>query len=195
MYIFVGSIMWVALLKSGVHATLAGVLLAMFIPMYSRKDPGFSPLMRLEHDLESAVAYFILPIFAFCNSGVVFTVDSLATFLHQVPVGVALGLFLGKQLGVFTFLWLTIRLRLAAMPGDLTWSALYGMSCLCGIGFTMSLFIGALAFGEPVKYPAFDERFGIILGSVLSGITGYVILKRSLGGAAERTENSEHSQS
>lgn len=187
LYVFVGSLMWVALLKSGVHATLAGVLLAMFIPMHSRQDPDHSPLIRLEHDLQSAVAYCILPIFAFCNSGIDFFGGSLTNFLHRVPVGIALGLFFGKQFGVFFFLWLAIRLRLAAMPG-VTWSSLYGLSCLCGIGFTMSLFIGSLAFGQTVKHPPFDERFGIMLGSLVSGIAGFFILRKSL----EETAADEH---
>ncbi len=180
MYIFIGSIMWIALLKSGVHATLAGVLLAMFIPMRSRKNPGQSPLMRLEHDIQSAVAYLVLPIFAFCNSGIDFAGGSLSVFLHRVPIGIALGLFLGKQFGVFSFLWLACRLKIAAIPQDLTWSSLYGLSCLCGIGFTMSLFIGTLAFGHPLTPPPFDERSGIIFGSFVSGIVGFLILRKSL---------------
>ncbi|HBG18033.1 MAG TPA: Na+/H+ antiporter NhaA [Desulfobulbaceae bacterium] len=199
MYVFVGSIMWVALLKSGVHATLAGVLLAMFIPMHSRQDPDHSPLIRLEHDLQAVVAYFILPIFAFCNSGIDFVGASLPVFFHRVPVGIALGLFFGKQVGVLFFLWIAIRLRLAAMPRELSWSSLYGLSCLCGIGFTMSLFIGALAFGQTVKQPAFDERFGIMTGSLVSGIVGFLILRKSLGEtSAEQDEqgndNSENHQ-
>lgn len=190
-YAFVGSIMWVALLKSGVHATLAGVLLAMFIPMRSRQDPDHWPLIRLEHDLQSTVSYCILPIFAFCNSGIDFLGGSLQAFVHRVPIGIALGLFLGKQFGVFFFLWLAIRLRLAAMP-RVSWSALYGLSCLCGIGFTMSLFIGTLAFGQTVKQPAFDERFGIMLGSLVSGIVGFFILHRSLEGSDVAEGNGEH---
>ena len=182
MYIFVGSIMWVALLKSGVHATLAGVLLAMFIPMNSRKDNGHSPLMRLEHDFQAAIAYYVLPIFAFCNSGIHFAGGSFTFFFHQVPVGIALGLFFGKQLGVFTFIWLAIRLKIAAKPRDLTWASIYGLSCLCGIGYTMSLFIGTLAFGHPLSPPPFDERVGVIFGSFLSGILGYFILRRCLNG-------------
>lgn len=196
MYVFIGSIMWVALLKSGVHATLAGVLLAMFIPLQSRQAPDHSPLIRLEHDLQAVVAYWILPIFAFCNSGIDFVGGSLAIFLHRVPVGIALGLFLGKQFGVFFFLWIGIRLRLADMPRELTWSSLYGLSCLCGIGFTMSLFIGALAFGQTVKQPAFDERFGIMIGSLVSGIAGFIILRKSLveTPAEQDTNHSENHQ-
>lgn len=182
MYVFVGSIMWVALLKSGVHATLAGVLLAMFIPMHSRKDPKSSPLMEIEHDLHSAVNYFVLPIFAFCNSGITFANVPLDFFTHGVPVGIALGLFFGKQAGIFSFISLGIKLRIATMPKGMTWNSLYGMATLCGIGFTMSLFIGSLAFDQNSSQMVFDERLGIILGSLASGIVGFVILKKSLPG-------------
>lgn len=180
LYIFIGSIMWVAMLKSGVHATLAGVLLAMFIPMHSRQDPGHSPLMELEYDLHAAVAFFVLPIFAFCNSGINVTDATLEFFIHGVPVGIILGLFVGKQTGIFIFIWLGIRFNLTAMPKDMTWGALYGMSTLCGVGFTMSLFIGSLAFDQTAAQMVFDERLGIIIGSLLSGVFGFFILKRSL---------------
>jgi NhaA family Na+:H+ antiporter len=179
-YLFIGLIMWVALLKSGVHATLAGVILAMFIPMHSRKDPERSPLMEIEHDLHSAVAFFILPIFAFCNSGINISNASLEFFTHGVPVGIALGLFLGKQLGVFAFIGLGIQLKVSTMPKGMNWGSLYGMSALCGIGFTMSLFIGSLAFNQTSSQLVFDERLGIIIGSLLSGIVGTLILRKSL---------------
>lgn len=179
-YVFFGSIMWVALLKSGVHATLAGVILAMFIPMHSHKIPDHSPLMQIENDLHSVTAFFILPIFGFCNSGIDFTGVSVDFFLHGVPVGITLGLFIGKQLGVFAFLWLSIRLRISDMPTGMAWSSLYGLACLCGIGFTMSLFIGSLAFDQTVKELVFDERLGIIIGSLLSGLSGMLVLHKSL---------------
>ena len=179
MYIFVGTVMWVALLKSGVHATLAGVILAMFIPMRSKEDPEHSPLMQLEHDLHSVVAFFILPIFAFCNSGINFSDATADFFTHSVPLGIALGLFVGKQLGIFSCIWMAISLKLAPMPKGMNWKSLYGMSALCGIGFTMSLFIGSLAF-EQTADMVFDERLGIVTGSLLSGIAGYFILKKSL---------------
>ena len=179
MYIFVGTIMWVALLKSGVHATLAGVILAMFIPMSSETDPDHSPLMHLEHELHSVVAFFILPIFAFCNAGIDLSDATADFFLHGVPMGIALGLFVGKQVGVFGFIWLAISLRLAPMPEGMNMKSLYGMSALCGIGFTMSLFIGSLAFDQTVN-TVFDERLGIVAGSLFSGIAGYFILKKSL---------------
>lgn len=180
MYIFIGSIMWVALLKSGVHATLAGVVLAMFIPMYSKKDPNHSPVMELEHDLHSAIAFFVLPIFAFCNSGINVTGVTLDFFVHGVPAGIALGLFFGKQIGVFGFIWLGIKLKISTMPEGLSWGSLYGMSALCGIGFTMSLFIGSLAFDQTVMQLVFDERLGIVIGSLASGIFGAVILHKTL---------------
>jgi len=180
MYVFIGSIMWVGLLKSGVHATLAGVLLAMFIPMQSRKDPNHSPLKEIEHDLHSAVAFFVLPIFAFCNSGINISNVSFDFFIHGVPVGITLGLFLGKQIGIFAFIWLGIQLKLSAMPQGMTWGSLYGMSILCGIGFTMSLFIGSLAFDQTATSLVFDERLGIIIGSLLSGIIGVLVLKKTL---------------
>lgn len=180
MYVFIGSIMWVALLKSGVHATLAGVILAMFIPMYSKVDPEHSPVMELEHDLHSAIAFFILPIFAFCNSGISMSNASSDFFLHGVPVGIALGLFAGKQIGVFGFIWLGIKTGISKMPVGMNWASLYGMAALCGIGFTMSLFIGSLAFNQTAESLVFDERFGIVLGSLISGATGAFILHKSL---------------
>lgn len=190
MYFFIGSIMWVALLKSGVHATLAGVILAMFIPMYSKENPEHSPVMALEHDLHSAIAFFILPIFAFCNSGITMTGASSDFFLHGVPVGIALGLFAGKQIGVFGFIWLGIKTGMAKMPAGMNWGSLYGMAALCGIGFTMSLFIGSLAFNQTVDQLVFDERFGIVFGSLLSGAVGAFILHKTLPPATGKDKNS-----
>ncbi|MBW1634658.1 MAG: Na+/H+ antiporter NhaA [Deltaproteobacteria bacterium] len=180
MYIFIGTIMWVALLKSGVHATLAGVILAIFIPMHSSKDPKHSPLIRLEHDMHGAVAFFILPIFAFCNSGINISNATADFFTHSVPLGIALGLFVGKQVGIFGCIWLAISLKLTSMPTGMNWKSLYGMSALCGIGFTMSLFIGSLAFNQNAQDLVFDERLGIVAGSLLSGIAGYLILRKAL---------------
>lgn len=180
LYMLVGVIMWVAMLKSGVHATLAGVILALFIPMKSKDDPRRSPLKEMEHDLHSVVAFWILPIFAFANAGITLTNVGLDQLLHQVPVGITLGLFVGKQVGVFGFCWLAIRLSLTQLPKDISWSSLYGTAALCGIGFTMSLFIGSLAFEETDVNLIFDERLGIIIGSLASGILGYLILRRSL---------------
>lgn len=181
LYIAVGVVMWVAMLKSGVHATLAGIILAMFIPMYSPVDPGRSPLKSMEHDLHPAVTFFILPTFAFCNAGINIEGLGMEQFLHQIPLGIALGLFIGKQLGVFSFCWMGIKLRVAELPKEISWVSLYGTGMLCGIGFTMSLFIASLAFEETGVNLMFDERLGIILGSLASGILGYSILRMSLG--------------
>lgn len=179
-YMFIGIFMWVATLKSGVHATLAGVVLAMFVPMRSKSDPDFSPLKSLEHDLHSVVSFFILPVFAFANAGINLEGVSAEQVFHGVPIGIALGLFLGKQAGVFSFCWLFIKLGYAKLPAGTNWTILYGVSAICGIGFTMSLFIGSLAFEETGVDLIFDERLGIILGSLASGIAGYLILKKGL---------------
>lgn len=179
-YLLIGLVMWVATLKSGVHATLAGVLLAMFIPMRSKKDPEYSPLKSLEHDLHSVVAFFVLPVFAFANAGINLHGVSVEQIVHGVPVGIAAGLFVGKQVGIFGLCWLTIKLGLTSLPKGMNWGALYGTSALCGIGFTMSLFIGSLAFEETGVNLLFDERLGIIIGSLLSGVVGYLVLRASL---------------
>lgn len=180
-YLAVGLVMWVATLKSGVHATLSGVVLAMFIPIKDFQKPDFSPLKTLEHDLHAVVTLFVIPIFAFANAGVNFTGQGIDQFFHGVPLGVALGLFLGKQLGIMAFCWLSIKLKWANLPKGMTWMSLYGTAVLCGIGFTMSLFIGSLAFGESGMVMPFDERLGIVLGSLLSGVVGYLILRFTLG--------------
>jgi Na+:H+ antiporter, NhaA family len=180
-YILIGIIMWVATLKSGVHATLSGVILAMFIPIRSKANPDISPLKSLEHDLHSVVAFFVLPVFAFANAGISFSGVGFEDILHEVPVGIALGLFFGKQVGIFGLCWLFIKLKIARLPTGMSWTGLYGTSALCGIGFTMSLFIGSLAFEETGVNLLFDERLGILLGSFVSGVVGYSILRASLG--------------
>ncbi|MBA3010937.1 MAG: Na+/H+ antiporter NhaA [Proteobacteria bacterium] len=180
-YIVIGSVMWVAMLKSGVHATLTGVIVAMFIPMKSKTNPKYSPLKSIEHDLHSVVAFFVLPIFAFANAGISFSGVGMEQVLHSVPLGIALGLFAGKQLGIFGFCWLVIKLKVTRLPSGMSWSSLYGTAALCGIGFTMSLFIGSLTFEETGTNLMFDERLGIILGSFASGIFGYMLLRASLG--------------
>lgn len=179
-YIVIGVIMWVATLKSGVHATLSGVILAMFIPMTSKTDPEYSPLKSIEHDLHSLVAFFVLPIFAFANAGISFAGVGVAQLMHNVPLGIALGLFFGKQIGVFGFCWLGIKLKFTQLPNNMTWSSLFGTAALCGVGFTMSLFIGSLAFDETSLSLLFNERLGIIIGSLASGIVGYIVLRFSL---------------
>ena len=179
-YAVVGLILWVSVLKSGVHATLATVIMAFTIPLRT-KDPSIrSPLHQLEEDLHPMVAFFVLPIFAFSNAGINLSNLTLESLTHPVPVGIALGLFLGKQIGVFGFAWLAIKTGIASKSKELTWPALYGVALLTGVGFTMSLFIGSLAF-EHTSLPAdIDERFGILLGSLLSAIIGYLVLRYSL---------------
>ncbi len=175
-YVLIGIVMWTALLKSGVHATLAGVVLALFIPYTDKKRPDHSPLESLEHDLHTAVAFFVLPIFAFANAGIDFSGVSFSYLLHPVPLGIALGLFVGKQIGIFGFCRLAGMLGLIRLPDGLNWKHVYGVSLLCGIGFTMSLFVGSLAFEETEANLLFDERIGIIAGSLISGLVGYLWL-------------------
>ena len=179
-YILIGLMVWVGLLKSGVHATLGGVILALFVPLNDKNDPGRSPLKTLEHDLHSIVAFFVLPVFAFANAGLQLSDVTMEVMLHDVPVGVALGLVLGKQIGIFGLCATAIALKLVEMPKNMNWMSLYGVSALCGIGFTMSLFIGSLAFEETGVNLLFDERLGIIVGSLISGVIGYLILARAL---------------
>ncbi len=181
-YVLIGVIMWVAVLKSGVHATLAGVALAVFIPMRDPGEPDHSPLRELEHDLHQLVAFGVLPMFAFVNAGINLRDIGFDDLLHRVPLGIAAGLFLGKQIGIFGLCAIAIKLGLARLPEGAGWGGLYGVSALCGVGFTMSLFIGSLAFeGVAIDQElVFDERLGIILGSVLSGITGYLVLRFTL---------------
>lgn len=184
LYIAVGTIMWLAMLKSGVHATLAGVIMAMFIPLRT-DNPGVSPLKIMERDLQALVAFFVLPVFAFANAGISFTGLGVDQVFHPVPLGIALGLFVGKQVGVFGCCWIAIKLGVATRPKDMSWGGLYGIAALCGIGFTMSLFISSLAFeGSDIKL-IFDERLGILAGSVMSGVIGYLVLRRCLGSGGE----------
>ena len=184
-YIVVGVILWICVLKSGVHATLAGVILAFTIPLRTSEDEP-CPLRELEHTLHPWIAFAIMPIFAFANAGVSLKGMSLGTLFEPVPIGVALGLFLGKQIGVFGFAKAGVMLRLTKLPGDLDWRKIYGASILCGIGFTMSLFISTLAFtGDGADY-GIDARLGILTGSFLSAIIGYSVLKYSLPAAPDK---------
>jgi NhaA family Na+:H+ antiporter len=185
-YLLAGAVMWFATLKSGVHATIAGVLLAMFIPLSSKKHPTASPLKSLEHSLHSLVAYAILPIFAFANSGLNLTGMGMDQILHPVPLGIALGLVIGKQLGVFGLCFLSLKLKIAQLPKGIRMGHLYGASLLCGIGFTMSLFIGGLAFQGGGAEKLFDERIGIILGSLISGGAGYAVLRMVVGRSGKK---------
>ncbi|MGI9189838.1 MAG: Na+/H+ antiporter NhaA [Longimicrobiaceae bacterium] len=176
-YVLVGILLWIFVLKSGVHATLAGVALGLAIPLRTSDAEGHSPLRHLEHALHPWVAFLVLPVFAFANAGVSFKGVSAATLWQPLPLGIAGGLFVGKQVGVFGFCWLAIRAGLARLPTEAGWTHLYGVSLLAGIGFTMSLFIGSLAFpaGDPDYGTA--VRLGVLAGSLLSGAVGYLVLR------------------
>lgn len=175
-YIFFGMVLWVAVLKSGVHATLAGVVLAMFIPIKGNEGEP-SPLKALEHNLHSMVAFIILPIFAFANAGVNLSGIGIADIISPVPLGIVLGLFVGKQIGVFGFCFVAIKAGLVKMPENVNWTLMYGVSLLCGVGFTMSLFIGSLAFEQSGANLIYQDRLGIIIGSLISGVLGYFVIK------------------
>ena len=184
-YFMIGLVLWAAMLKSGVHATLAGVLLAFFIPLRNKKDPEHSPLEELEHDLHNTVAFGILPLFAFANAGISLAGTSISSLFHGVPLGIAAGLFIGKQIGVMLPFILAVKLKLAAAPKNTTIMQIYGVSLLCGIGFTMSLFVSGLAFGGIPE--GYDPRLGIILGSLVSGVIGYLILRANIKDADHPT--------
>lgn len=179
-YLMIGIVMWIALLKSGVHATLAGILLALFIPMHDPEQKERSPLKELEHDLHTAVAFFILPIFAFANSGIALSGVGWGHLFHPVTLGITTGLFVGKQIGIFGFCWLGMKLGIIKLPPEISLGSLYGVALLCGVGFTMSLFIGSLAFESTGENLLFDERLGIIIGSILSATAAYIVLSLSL---------------
>ena len=178
-YLIVGAILWFLILRSGVHATIAGVLLACTIPLRrtpGRPEAGECPLIRLEHLLQPWVAFLIVPVFGFANAGVSFAGMSASALAQPVPLGIALGLFLGKQFGVFAFAWGTIRAGLADLPAHATWTQLYGVALLCGIGFTMSLFVGLLAF--PTSEVLQDQvKIGVLAGSVASALAGAALLR------------------
>jgi NhaA family Na+:H+ antiporter len=192
-YVLVGIPLWVAVLKSGVHATLAGVVLAMFIPLRgSGNSPSAeapeSPLRHLEHTLHPWVAFGVLPVFAFANAGVPLVGLSINDVAHPVPLGIVGGLFLGKQIGILALCWLATRLRLASLPEGVSWWQLHGTALLCGIGFTMSLFIASLATepgGDAAQLGL--ERLGILLGTFLSGVAGYLVLRAALNRRPEVT--------
>jgi len=176
-YILVGILLWVTVLKSGVHATLAGVLLAMFIPLEPASEGQRSPLKKLEHDLHPYVSFGILPLFAFANTGISLDGLSLESLLHPIALGITAGLFVGNQFGVFGFCWIATRLGLARLPEGASWMQMYGVSLLCGIGFTMSLFIASLAFEQSGGNFIAVDRLGILVGSILSGIVGFAVLR------------------
>ncbi len=177
-YILVGIVLWISVLKSGVHATLAGVALAFMIPLSSTDAEGktFSLSKEMEHDLHNWVAFMILPSFAFVNAGVDLRGISVGEMFTPVPMGIMFGLFIGKQVGVFGFSWLAIKAGIAKLPEGGNWKQLYGVSILTGIGFTMSLFVDSLAYNDTQIYH-FADKLAILLGSFLSGIVGYFVLK------------------
>lgn len=178
-YLFVGLILWGFVLASGVHATIAGVILAMTIPLKGRtpEEQAHAPLLTLEHALNRPVAFFILPIFAFANAGVSFEGLGLEILVAPLTLGIALGLFVGKQLGIFAMSYTIIKLGWSAMPKGANWGMIYGASVAAGIGFTMSLFIGGLAFTDPIY--AAEVRLGVLIGSFASAILAYSILRAS----------------
>jgi NhaA family Na+:H+ antiporter len=173
-YMIIGLILWVCVLKSGVHATLAGVTLAFCIPLRT-KNAEPSPLMTLEHALHPWVAYGILPLFAFANAGLSLSGVTLESFTHHVPMGIAIGLLLGKTLGVFGLTWLAVKIGIAALPQGANWGQVLGVAILCGIGFTMSLFVGSLAFVPGASDYAGMDRMGILTGSILAALIGYAV--------------------
>jgi len=173
-YLLLGLILWYFTYKSGVHATIAGVLLASAIP-HRKKEKDFSLLSKIEHAISPYVAFGIMPLFAFANAGVSFEGLTISSLLNPVPLGILLGLFVGKQLGVVLFSYVSIKLKLAQMPNNSNWISLYGVSILTGIGFTMSLFIGNLAFAENLVYLD-GVKIGVLSGSLLSTLFGYILL-------------------
>jgi NhaA family Na+:H+ antiporter len=178
-YLVLGALLWFLALKSGIHATLAGVALALTIPLKTSRgtpDSADSPLHKLEHALHPWVAFLIIPIFGFANAGVSFAGLGPSALLAPVPLGITLGLFLGKQIGVFGFGWAAIRAGLADLPAGASWLQFYGIALLCGIGFTMSLFIGLLAFPES---PALQDqtKIGVLAGSLIAGVAGWALLR------------------
>lgn len=182
-YLIIGAVLWLAILQSGIHPTLAGVLLAITIPV--GKPVATSPLQRLEHALHPWVGFLIVPLFGLANAGVSFAGMSPAMLLEPVPLGIALGLFAGKQVGVFGVAWLLIKLRLAEQPAGATFAQLYGVALICGIGFTMSLFIGLLAF--PTLPDLQDTvKIGVLAGSLMSTLTGAVVLVLAATRAPQR---------
>lgn len=178
-YLLIGALVWFCVLKSGIHATLAGVAVALTIPL--RPAPGApdnpeSPLHKLEHMLQPWVAFLIVPIFGFANAGVSFAGLDASVLLEPVPIGIALGLFVGKQLGIAGAAWAAIRMGWASLPADASWRQFYGVAILCGIGFTMSLFIGGLAFGEG-SHLGDAVKIGVLSGSLLSTLVGFALLR------------------
>lgn len=174
LYYFIGFLLWAAMLESGIHATIAGIILAFSIPLEEHQHTGLSPLITTERALAPWVNYLVLPVFAFANTGIAFSGLTFSNFFNSITVGIILGLFIGKQLGIFSICWLLIKFRLAKLPDGVSLSQLYGVAIICGVGFTMSLFIGALAFEHYSEEYTRLIRTGVLAGSALSGLTGYL---------------------
>ena len=173
-YLLIGLCMWFFTYKSGIHATIAGVLLASTIP-HRLKEHDFSLLIKIEHGISPYVAFLIMPIFAFANAGVSLEGLSLSSLLTPVPLGILMGLFFGKQIGVLLFSYVSVKFKFAEMPNNSNWMSIYGVSILTGIGFTMSLFVGNLAFVENTQYID-GVKIGVLSGSLLSTVFGYFVL-------------------
>lgn len=183
LYLLVGIVIWFALVEAGIHGTIAGVLLGIFIPLYSKEDSNKqnSPLKKLERILHPVVAFFILPFFAFLNGGLSFREMSFNDIMSPITVGIVVALFIGKQLGIMLFSYIAIRMKICSFPISFSWRVYYGISILCGIGFTFSIFIGLLSFDELVFVN--QMKLGVILGSLLSAIAGVIILKIKRSGS------------
>lgn len=188
-YLIFGLIAWVFVLKSGVHATLAGVAIGFLIPLRGQKEGEPSMAIELEHQLKPWVSFAILPIFAFANAGLNFSGLSVADVLSPVPLAIGLGLVVGKQIGVLGFAWLAVKSGLAQLPTGARWSHVYGIAWLTGIGFTMSLFIASLAFPPAGTAGVADYRLGILLGSTISAIGGYLILRLACAASEAKAHN------
>ena len=188
-YVVVGAILWVAVLKSGVHATLAGVVIGFAIPLQGKKG-GKSPLKHMEHALHPYVAFLILPVFAFANAGISLQGVSFEGLTSMLPLGIAMGLLIGKPLGIFSFSWLAVKSGVAKLPEGVNFIHIFAVSVLCGIGFTMSIFISSLAFGSGNAEFDTYARLGILMGSTTAAILGYILLSASLPKKLNSVESS-----
>ncbi len=195
-YVIVGAVVWAAVLKSGVHATLAGFIIAWFIPLTVKNTYNEPMLPAMEKGLHPWIAFFILPLFAFANAGVNVTDASFETLFNPITIGIALGLFLGKQIGIFGMCWIAVKLGIARLPKEANWLQLYAVSLLCGIGFTMSLFIGSLAFEDQGLAYQTSVKIGVLMGSFLSAALGaFLIIQSAKSLRAEPTATTPSSDS
>lgn len=177
-YMMVGILLWFCILKSGVHATITGVILGLNFPLQIKQHPSLSPAKKLEKNLHPWIAYLILPLFAFANAGINFSGLSLKNFFDPLTLGCMLGLFLGKPIGIYFSSWASVKTGIAQLPQHVNWQQMFGISIICGIGFTMSLFISSLAYGEYGSLQFISAKLGILVGSFGAGIAGYLWLKR-----------------